>query len=124
MGGPPRSPCYLAASRPRCPERSAEMKARPASLSLLAAVLAGVPASAATFYVATNGNDAYPGSVDLPFRTVGKGVGALRAAGDTLYIRAGTYASAIYPVVSGTAAGIMPAAHAASIRPIEALRTE
>jgi len=80
------------------------MKARLASFWLLAATLAAVPARAATFYVATNGNDAYPGSVDLPFRTVGKGVGALRAAGDTLYIRAGTYTSAIYPAVSGTAA--------------------
>ena len=81
------------------------MMARLASFSLLAAVLvAPVPASATTFYVATNGNDAYPGSVDLPFRTVGKGVGALRAAGDTLYLRAGSYASAIYPAVSGTAA--------------------
>ena len=80
------------------------MKARLASCSLLAAVLAAAPAGAATFYVATNGNDAYPGSLDLPFRTVGKGVSALHAAGDTLYIRAGTYASAIYPAVSGTAA--------------------
>jgi parallel beta-helix repeat protein len=80
------------------------MKARLASLSLLAAVLAAAPARAATFYVAPNGNDAYPGSVDLPFQTVGKGVSALHAAGDMLYIRAGTYTSAIYPTVSGTAA--------------------
>src|SRR5215217_7462682 len=47
-------------------------------------------ATAATYYVATTGSDANPGSQSQPFRTIDKGVSMLHA-GDTLYIRGGTY---------------------------------
>ena len=51
-------------------------------------------ASAATYYVATNGNDANPGTQSQPFQTVQKGISVLQA-GDTLYLRGGTYAATI-----------------------------
>ena len=47
---------------------------------------------AATYYVATNGNDSNPGTQTQPFRSLTKGVNALKA-GDTLYLRAGVYSS-------------------------------
>jgi len=49
---------------------------------------------AATYYVSTTGNDANPGTLAAPFRTVLTGVLALRA-GDTLQIRGGTYPEAL-----------------------------
>jgi parallel beta-helix repeat protein len=62
-------------------------------------------ASAATYYVATTGNDANPGTQALAFRTIAKGLSIL-AAGDTLYIRGGTYEEAInsnvHRIPSGT----------------------
>ncbi len=47
-------------------------------------------AHAATYYVATTGSDSNAGTESAPFRTIAKGSQAL-AAGDTLYMRAGTY---------------------------------
>src|SRR3989344_1227294 len=47
-------------------------------------------ASAATYYVATNGTDSNPGTLSLPFRTIQKGVN-VAAAGDTIQVRSGTY---------------------------------
>ncbi len=63
------------------------------------------PAQAATpthYYVATNGSDNNPGTEARPFRTLAKGVRVLRA-GDTLYIREGTYHEEIVVSASGTA---------------------
>ncbi len=45
---------------------------------------------AATFYVAPNGNDANPGTIDKPFATVQKAQDAANA-GDVVYLRGGTY---------------------------------
>lgn len=59
-----------------------------AALSL--SVLHPDAAIAATYYAATNGNDASSGTQAQPFRTIKKGLSVL-AAGDTLYIRGGTY---------------------------------
>ncbi|MCA9407129.1 MAG: right-handed parallel beta-helix repeat-containing protein [Candidatus Omnitrophica bacterium] len=56
--------------------------------------LVGIKASGKTYYVATYGNDADPGSELQPFRTIKKGVSILDA-GDTLLVRAGTYQEAI-----------------------------
>jgi hypothetical protein len=42
------------------------------------------------YYVATNGSDSNPGSISQPFRSIRKGVSVL-GAGDTVYIRSGTY---------------------------------
>jgi parallel beta-helix repeat protein len=47
-------------------------------------------ATAATYHVATNGNDANQGTESQPFRTIRQGVSVLRP-NDTLYIRQGTY---------------------------------
>ena len=63
-------------------------------------------AIAATYYVATTGNDSDPGTLDQPFLTIFKGLTVL-VAGDTLFIRGGTYTtstnwSANVHVPSGT----------------------
>ena len=52
--------------------------------------LAGT-ASAATYYVATNGNDTFSGSSTAPWRTLQHAVEAI-APGDTILVRSGTYA--------------------------------
>jgi hypothetical protein len=80
------------------------MRKRPALLSLTFVLAAAPVARAATYYVATTGDDGLPGSMALPFKTIAKGVAALKAPGDMLYIRGGTYAGSINPTVSGTAA--------------------
>lgn len=56
-----------------------------------------------TYYVSPSGNDGSTGTLAAPFRTVGHGLGVL-AAGDTLCIRAGTYAEANQFGTSGTQA--------------------
>jgi parallel beta-helix repeat protein len=71
-----------------------------ASLFVCSLVLAGgmlrAPVSdAATYYVATMGNDANPGTEATPFRTLNKGVKALKP-GDTLYVRHGTYDESLH----------------------------
>ena len=47
-------------------------------------------ANATTYYVATNGNDSNPGTNTQPVRTIKKGV-SLLSAGDTLFVKSGTY---------------------------------
>ncbi|MDR4495887.1 MAG: right-handed parallel beta-helix repeat-containing protein, partial [Nitrospirales bacterium] len=70
---------------------------------ILARIFAGVTliftiaieaANATTYYVATNGNDSNPGTNSQPLRTITKGVKIL-SAGDTLYVKAGTYSESI-----------------------------
>src|SRR3954470_11336372 len=53
------------------------------------------------YYVSTDGDDANPGTIDQPFRTIQKAASII-AAGDTTYIRAGTYRETVTPVRSGT----------------------
>jgi polygalacturonase len=76
------------------------------SLALAVAVfsLISAPLQAATFYVATDGNDANPGTSTAPWATVNKAAAAAQA-GDTVIIRAGTYqpATRITVANSGTA---------------------
>ena len=48
-------------------------------------------ADAATYYVATNGNDSNPGTQASPWKTVVKGCNTVTTAGDTIHIVAGTY---------------------------------
>ena len=57
-------------------------------------VLSPWAATAATYYVATNGSNSNPGTQSAPFQTIAKGVSVL-TAGDTLYIRQGTYVESI-----------------------------
>jgi len=64
---------------------------------LTGGILSPRTATAATYYVATNGTDANTGSQSQPFRTITKGLSRL-SSGDTLYIRQGTYDEQINPV--------------------------
>jgi hypothetical protein len=75
------------------------MSYRTLSFSMLSFVLITgmflwlVPASeaaAATYYVATTGNDANPGTEAAPFRTMQKAANMV-GPGDTVLVRAGTY---------------------------------
>lgn len=50
----------------------------------------GLPAQAADFFVAPNGSDDAPGSMEKPFATVQRAQQAV-APGDTVYIRSGVY---------------------------------
>jgi parallel beta-helix repeat protein len=52
------------------------------------------------YYVATTGNDANPGTQSQPWRTIQRAANTL-VAGDTVYVRAGTYDEAVTPVRSG-----------------------
>ena len=58
--------------------------------------------SDATYYVAADGDDSNPGTLAEPWRTIGKANQELQA-GDTVYIRGGTYDEMIEPVNSGSA---------------------
>jgi len=59
-------------------------------------------ASAADFYVATDGNDANDGSFAAPWRTIQKAASTV-TAGATVHVRSGTYNEIITPANSGTA---------------------
>ncbi len=66
----------------------------------------GVPIAAAAggaYYVSTGGSDTNPGTLSQPFKTIQKAAGTA-AAGDTVYVRAGTYAERVTFSKSGTAA--------------------
>ena len=59
-------------------------------------------ANAATYYVATTGNDANVGSSGSPWLTIQKAADTM-AAGDTVNVAAGTYAARVFTTTSGTA---------------------
>jgi hypothetical protein len=59
-------------------------------LIVLLLLLCATPAVATTYVVATTGSDTNPGTLDLPFATITRGVQAA-AAGDTIFVRGGTY---------------------------------
>ena len=73
--------------------RDAQRSALPVILGSSLLLLAPC-AWAATYYVATTGNDANACTLSSPCRTIAKGLTKL-GAGDTLYIRGGTYGEAI-----------------------------
>jgi parallel beta-helix repeat protein len=60
------------------------------ALLVLATLAFAITVEAATFYVATTGNDSNAGTQALPFNTIKKGVSVL-TPGDTLLIRGGSY---------------------------------
>jgi hypothetical protein len=72
------------------------------SIFLLFFLLNAADASAATYYIATTGSDSNPGTLSQPWRTIGKANSTLQA-GDTVYIRAGTYNESISLMLSGNA---------------------
>lgn len=59
------------------------------------------PTLAATYYVASTGDDANAGTVDAPFRTVQRGLDAVHP-GDTCLVGPGTYTEALGLKTSGT----------------------
>ena len=64
--------------------------------------LSAMPVFGTTHYVATSGNDANPGTESDPWQTIQKAADTL-VAGDTVYIRAGTYNERVIPENSGSA---------------------
>ncbi|MEN6391111.1 MAG: right-handed parallel beta-helix repeat-containing protein [Syntrophomonas sp.] len=60
-----------------------------------------VPDSNQVFYVAKNGSDNNPGTLEKPWLTIGKATSSL-GPGDTVYIREGTYAERVGLRSSGT----------------------
>lgn len=62
--------------------------------TLVCTILPTVAAHAATYYVATTGNNGNPGTEEQPWRTVAYAVGTM-AAGDTTYVRGGTYTESV-----------------------------
>lgn len=60
----------------------------------------------ATYYVATDGSDAAAGSLVAPWLTITYGVSQVDA-GDTLYIRGGTYYESVYIYTPGSAGNII-----------------
>jgi len=69
-------------------------------LILASSFLAAQVSNAATYYVATTGSDANLGTEAAPYRTLNKGVKALKS-GDTLYVRDGTYAESLRNNIAG-----------------------
>jgi parallel beta-helix repeat protein len=69
-------------------------------------VVAAAQATGNVYYVATNGNDSNPGTIEQPWKTIQKAANTLQA-GDTVLIRGGVYVSElrdneIIPSSSGT----------------------
>lgn len=76
-------------------------------LMIAVVTFAANSAWAATYYVATNGNDGNPGTLAAPFKTFERAIAPLQP-GDSLYIRGGTYTERMNfqtPDKSGTANG-------------------
>ncbi len=70
---------------------------------LLSGLLSTVAAHAATYYVATTGNNSNPGTEEQPWRTVAYAARQL-FAGDTVYVKNGTYTEELIQIRrSGTA---------------------
>ncbi len=70
-------------------------------LSFLAIPGAVSNALSGIFYVSPSGSDANPGTLALPWKSLGTSVNKL-SAGSTLYVRGGTYHETVYMSVSGT----------------------
>ena len=76
----------------------------PKPLTAVLLALSCCYAKAATYHVATNGSDIYPGTIGQPFKTI-QHAASLARSGDTVLIRGGTYRETIVPASSGTAVG-------------------
>ena len=61
---------------------------------IFAAIFSFEIANATIYYVATGGSDSNPGTSTQPLRTIKKGIQSL-SAGDTLYVKSGTYAESL-----------------------------
>lgn len=72
------------------------------AISVLTALPVSVSAVTSYYVDSTNGNDNNSGSFSTPFRTIQKAASVM-AAGDTCYIRTGTYNETVIPTNSGSA---------------------
>lgn len=70
---------------------------------------------AATYYVATNGNDNNPGTSEQPFATVNKGA-TVATAGDTVIIRSGTYSPSTRITVANSGTSTAPITFKAEVK--------
>jgi parallel beta-helix repeat protein len=71
-------------------------------LILIASIgITGYTLSASTYYVSPSGDNTNPGTISAPWKTIGKAAGLVNP-GDTVYIRAGTYAEYLTFTRSGT----------------------
>jgi len=73
---------------------------KPHWLGGLLIVIVAAPACADEFHVSPAGSDSSPGTKAEPFRTIQKAADVM-AAGDTCYIRPGTYKQTVRPKRSG-----------------------
>ncbi len=73
-----------------------------AAVLLLWSVAAPLPASAATYYVATDGDNGNSGDQDHPWRDIQHAADTM-VAGDTVYVKAGVYQERVVPQSSGSA---------------------
>ncbi len=64
-------------------------------------ILSPKPISSQVYYVAMNGSDNNPGTEEQPWRTITKAANTL-VAGDTVYVKQGTYNERVIPQNSGT----------------------
>jgi len=71
-------------------------------LALLVLHTSSEPSYGATYYVSPSGSDSSPGTEAQPWQTIQKAEDTL-VAGDTVYIRAGTYNERVVPQNSGSA---------------------
>ena len=77
------------------------MRSAALRFSAFVLVVAASTTPAATYYVATNGNDADPGTLAQPWKTLQHAADRV-APGDTVEVRAGDFAGASF-ATSGTA---------------------
>lgn len=73
---------------------------------------------ATDYYVATDGDDADPGTLAEPFLTIQHGLDQATSPGDTVYVRAGTYTEDILLSSSGTSGNPITLSGYATERPI------
>ncbi len=76
--------------------------------ALFAGVLlaAATPATATVYYVDPGGIDTNPGTESQPWRTIQKAADTM-VAGDTVYVKAGTYSERVVPQSSGSAGSLI-----------------
>ena len=61
-------------------------------LAIIVIILPQTDALGATYYVATDGSDLNPGTINMPFKTIQKARDTIRGTtGNTVYIRVGIY---------------------------------
>jgi len=78
------------------------MRLSKVAVVMLSFALFAAEGKAATYYVATTGNDANNGALSTPFRTISHGA-SVAQAGDTVYVRAGVYNDLVRISSKGTA---------------------